>query len=43
MNREIAPLRPADDAIYLDTTERPIEDVFALVRDEIHRVRNEQR
>lgn len=38
MNREVAPLRPAADAIYLDTTDRPIDVVFEHVRARIEAV-----
>ena len=31
MNREVAPLRPADDAVVIDSTEMPIEDVLQVV------------
>jgi cytidylate kinase len=31
MEREHSPLRPAPDAIELDTTDRPVEDVVAQI------------
>jgi len=33
MNRTVAPLRPADDAVVLDSTDQSIEDVFQYVTD----------
>lgn len=35
MNRPIAPLRPAEDATYIDSSARPIEEVFAEVEAKI--------
>ena len=31
MNREISPLKKADDALLLDTTEMTIEEVLAAI------------
>ena len=31
MNREIAPLKQADDAVYLDTSDMTIEQVVASI------------
>jgi cytidylate kinase len=37
-NRVIAPLRPAEDAIVVDTTELKISQVYTLVLSEVSRV-----
>jgi cytidylate kinase len=36
MNREVAPLKPADDAIIIDSTAQPIEEVFSQVLDRVN-------
>ena len=36
-SRAVAPLRPADDAVRIDTTGLPIEGVVALVLDVVSR------
>jgi cytidylate kinase len=35
-NREVAPLRRADDAVYIDTTDMAIEEVVEKILKEIH-------
>lgn len=37
MNREYAPLRRADDAIEIDSTELSLEEIIALMEESIHR------
>jgi cytidylate kinase len=37
MNRAVSPLRPAEDALHLDTTKMSIEEVVERVMDEVHR------
>jgi len=31
MNRSVAPLKPAEDSLYLDSTDTPIDDVLEQV------------
>lgn len=37
MTREVAPLRPADDALIIDSTDLSIDEVFALVLAEVEK------
>ena len=39
MNREVAPLKPADDAIVIDSTATAVEDVFQQVLSEVDAIR----
>jgi cytidylate kinase len=34
MNREVAPLRPADDAVVIDSTTMTVDDVVNRILDE---------
>jgi cytidylate kinase len=38
MNREVAPLKPAADAIIIDSTAQPIKDVFSQVLDKVNKL-----
>lgn len=40
MNRDVAPLRPAEDAVYIDTTHKPIDAVFEQLRAQIEAARS---
>lgn len=42
MNREFAPLRQAEDAVYLDSSELQIDEVVEKIMDYYHQIRNEK-